>query len=191
MTAIEQREAICEWLIANGVDPCEVPLNGGLHTVRKPDGTRTIRYSTVVGEQREHPLTADTAIPSSVPDATDWEGVARQREADLDGLRDALNSVHRTMVHDSRDWALDRRDAWLYAILIGWTCEDDHVHDDDCLGDDPLIETARAHGWDDDTVARLRTYRAAIAALGTDGSGQPADRAELPTVIVRITNQED
>lgn len=108
----------------------------------------------------------------------------------LAAAREALNSVHRTMAHDSRDWALNRRDAWLYAILIGWTCEDDHPHDDDCMGDDPLTETAARHRWDEDTVARLHTYRAAIATLGIDGSGLPVDRTELPTVVVRITNQE-
>lgn len=92
-----------------------------------------------------------------------------------DNLRDALNSVHRTMVHDSRDWALNKRDAWLYAILIGWACEDDHAHDDICMGDGPLTETAARHGWDTDTVARLRTYRAALADLG------PKPAASSPT----------
>lgn len=100
-----------------------------------------------------------------------------------DNLRDALNSVHRVIVHDSRDWGLTHRDAWLYAILIGWTCEEDHQHDDTCMGDDPLIETAVRHRWDATTVTRLRTYRAAIAALGIDGSGQPVDRAETPLII--------
>ncbi|MEU3945430.1 hypothetical protein [Streptomyces sp. NPDC029526] len=108
----------------------------------------------------------------------------------LAAAREALNSVHRTMVHDSRDWARDRRDAWLYAILIGWTCENDHPHDDDCMGDDPLTETAARHRWDADTVARVRSYRAAIAALGVDGAGQPADRAELPTVVCVETKEQ-
>lgn len=124
-----------------------------------------------------------------IEDVEDVRLGAERAAADLNRLRDALNSVHRTMVHDSRDWALDRRDAWLYAILIGWTCEEGHAHDDDCMGDGPLTETAARHRWDADTVARLRAYRAAIAALGIDGAGLPVDRTELP-VIVRIANQE-
>jgi hypothetical protein len=98
-------------------------------------------------------------------------------------LRAALNSVYRAMVHDPRDWAATKRDAWLYAILVGWTCEDDHAHDDLCMGDEPLIETAQRHGWDEETVTRLRAYRAAIAALGIDGAGQPVTAAEMPIVL--------
>lgn len=103
--------------------------------------------------------------------------------AALARVRDALNSAYRTMVHDSRDWTATKRDAWLYAILVGWTCEDDHAHDDLCMGDDPLTETARQHGWDDATVARLRSYRAAVAALSVDGSGQPVSTAETPVIL--------
>jgi hypothetical protein len=106
-----------------------------------------------------------------------------------EGVREALNSVFRAIVHDSRDWGLNHRDAWLYAILVGWTCEQDHAHDDDCMGDDPLTETARNHRWNADTVARLREYRAAIAALGIDGAGLPVDRAETP-LIIRTTPEE-
>jgi len=108
---------------------------------------------------------------------------AEKAEAALDRVRDVLNSAYRTMVHDSRDWARDRRDAWLYAILVGWICEDDHAHDDLCMGDEPLIETAQRHGWDEETVTRLRAYRAAIAALGIDGVGQPVTAAEMPIIL--------
>lgn len=108
---------------------------------------------------------------------------AERAEVALDRVRDGLNSAYRTMVHDSRDWAATKRDAWLYAILVGWTCEDHHAHNDLCMGDEPLIQTARAYGWDDATVARLRSYRAAVAALGVDGSGQPVSTAETPIIL--------
>ncbi|MFD5002187.1 hypothetical protein ACFWMV_04695 [Streptomyces mutabilis] len=121
--------------------------------------------------------------PCATVRALDEFGPAATEATEHQALRAALNSVYRTIVHDSRDWAATKRDAWLYAILVGWTCEDDHIHDDLCMGDEPLTETARRHGWDDDTVARLRSHRAAVAALGIDGSGQPVSTAETPIIL--------
>ena len=33
---------------------------------------------------------------------------------------DLLLAAHDAMAFDSRDWSLDRTDAWLYALLVGW-----------------------------------------------------------------------
>jgi hypothetical protein len=84
---------------------------------------------------------------------TELRGDARAKQAEtrIAAATDALNSVHRTMVHDPRDWGLDRRDAWLYALLVGWG----HT----------LDEIAARHRWAPEDVERLRTFRAAIAGI--------------------------
>jgi len=79
-------------------------------------------------------------------------------------LTEALTSLRRTLAFDSRDWAKDRADAWLYALLCGWGCEEDHQHDDICGGDTALEEVAHLHGWNEETVDRARRLRRAIAA---------------------------
>lgn len=77
-------------------------------------------------------------------------------------VREAIKAAKRPLTTTSRDMAIDRLDAWLYAIFVGWDCDDDHEHDDDC---DAMTDLAIQHGWTAETVARLREHHAAIAAL--------------------------
>jgi hypothetical protein len=84
-------------------------------------------------------------------------------------LRAALGSLGSCLAFHSRDWGEHPRDAWIYGIAIGWDCEDgrddpDHEHDDICGGAGGMLEMAGRHGWTDDEVARLRSYREAVAA---------------------------
>ncbi|TXS16063.1 hypothetical protein EAO71_35140 [Streptomyces sp. ms191] len=90
---------------------------------------------------------------------------AEQAEAKLAAAREATDSVHRAMVHDPRDWGQYKRDAWTYGVIVGWGCEERHDHDDICGADDALKEITTRHRWLPEDVARLKTYRAAIAAL--------------------------
>jgi len=62
----------------------------------------------------------------------------------MSDFKEALDSIRSTIAFDARDWSVDRRDAWLYAILVGW--------------DDALDEVADKHGWDADSRTRLREY---------------------------------
>jgi hypothetical protein len=55
------------------------------------------------------------------------------------------------MATDSRDWSLDKRDAWLWGIVLGWTNEPGEPVDED-----PMADVARKHGWSSETVTRLR-----------------------------------
>lgn len=86
---------------------------------------------------------------------------------DLACAIDALRSI---VASDSRDFSMRKRDAALYGILLGWDCGEGHEHDDVCGSDDAMVEMAARHGWDDEQVARLRGYHAAIlrAAKGGD-----------------------
>ncbi|MEV0691801.1 hypothetical protein [Streptomyces sp. NPDC050388] len=95
-----------------------------------------------------------------------------QYAAALARVREALASLHRTMAHDPRDWALDKRDAWLWGIVCGWECEAQHDHDVVCGRDNPLRQVAARHRWPNEDVERLKTYRRAVAAL--DGPAVPA-----------------
>lgn len=59
--------------------------------------------------------------------------------------RDSLNTVLTTNV---RDWGLDKADAWIYAIIVGW--------------DEPALrEVAKHHKWSEATTERLRQLRRA------------------------------
>lgn len=86
-------------------------------------------------------------------------------------LREALFSLGNTLSGDARDFAVDHRDAWVYGVVLGWECED-HAPTDHCdtcgtPDRDPLADLAERHGWDANTVARLKRYRAAVVrALG-------------------------
>ncbi|MDX3455075.1 hypothetical protein PV396_24560 [Streptomyces sp. ME02-8801-2C] len=95
-------------------------------------------------------------------------------------VRDALGSLRRTMAHDPRDWGQDKRDAWLWGIVCGWECEEQHDHDVVCDRDNPLRRAAARHRWPNEDVDRLKTYRRAVAAL--DESRQaPAEVAHPET----------
>jgi hypothetical protein len=98
-------------------------------------------------------------------------------------MADALRRAGAMMTSDSRDWARDRSDVWLYGLLVGWECEEQHEHDEVCGGDDGLREVAALHGWDEETVARLRRYRAAIAAVTAQPGG-------IITVDKQLTDAE-
>lgn len=78
-------------------------------------------------------------------------------------LAAALDGLHTLIATSSRDWQTYRVDAWLWAVLCGWDCEQTE-HDDTCTHG-ALEETASMHGWDADTVAKARRYRAAVRTL--------------------------
>lgn len=86
-----------------------------------------------------------------------------------DDLRKALESLNRTIATSSRDWGGYRPDAWLYAVLVGWGCEDDHTHDDVCNGDNAFHEIAQKHHWSAETISCILRYRTAVHALQEAG----------------------
>ena len=74
-------------------------------------------------------------------------------------LVEALDSARRIMLGDSRDWAADRHDAFLFGVFRGWDCEVAHAHGPGC----PSIEAVAArHAWDAAFVRRLRRLRGAV-----------------------------
>ena len=83
------------------------------------------------------------------------------------GAKTALEALRTRITLDSRDWAHDKLDALLYAVLVGWNCEntdDGHVHNDiDCSGDQGLWGIARQHDIPTDQAIQAGQHRWWIA----------------------------
>lgn len=56
-----------------------------------------------------------------------------------------FESLHSCIAFGARDWSLYDRDAWMYAIIVGWG--------------PALSEVAAQHGWSPEDVTRLRLLR--------------------------------
>lgn len=67
-------------------------------------------------------------------------------------LAEALDRLHRCIVHDARDWSLDRRDALTYALVVGWGDEES------------WSDVAKRHGWLPEDVATLKRLNSAVNA---------------------------
>ncbi|MEW2351467.1 hypothetical protein AB0904_27840 [Streptomyces sp. NPDC006684] len=99
---------------------------------------------------------------------------AQQAEAasDLQTLAAALDGLGTLLATSARDWGTYRVDAWLWALLCGWDCEET-THTESCVHG-AMEEMAAEHGWDEAAVAKARRYRAAIRRLTgeTPGGGR-------------------
>ena len=67
----------------------------------------------------------------------------------MSDLAEALDSVADSMNFSSRDWSLNHRDAWLYAVIVGWD-------------DASLALLMKEHGWKPATVVRLKRLHRAV-----------------------------
>lgn len=56
----------------------------------------------------------------------------------------AFESIECAIAFDVRDWAADRRSAWIYAVVFGWDYED------------AWNEVAKKFGWDDEDQQRAK-----------------------------------
>ena len=61
---------------------------------------------------------------------------------EIDKATDAMESLRSVIATDPRDWSIDRRDAWIWGLVIGWD-------------QGSLDELKKIHGWTDDLAARL------------------------------------
>lgn len=79
------------------------------------------------------------------------------------GVKTALEGLRARITVDSRDWAADKLDALLYAVLVGWNCEntdEGHVHNDiDCAGDQGLWTIAKTHDIPTDQTIQASQHR--------------------------------
>lgn len=79
------------------------------------------------------------------------------------GAKTALEGLRARITVNSRDWSADKLDALLWAVLVGWNCEnteENHVHDEnDCAGDQGLWDIARQHDIPTDQTIQVGHHR--------------------------------
>ena len=101
---------------------------------------------------------ADDAQPTVVP-----AGAGEEPADETQTLAAMFEGLHTLLATSSRDWGTYRVDAWLWAVLCGWDCEQ-AVHDETCMHG-TLEEMQQQHGWNDEAVAKARRYRAVVRAI--------------------------
>ncbi|MFE6126772.1 hypothetical protein ACFQ6Q_00645 [Streptomyces sp. NPDC056437] len=91
----------------------------------------------------------------------------------LASVHNALYSLRSNLVKSSRDWSLERTDAWLWALLVGWDCEEEHQHGEDC---EPgaFDDVAKAHRWSDIRIELARKHRSVLAQAGPNDETEAA-----------------
>jgi hypothetical protein len=101
-------------------------------------------------EDTEHDRAETREAAQAMFKAWDWH------RHTLAGVARAVTSVRNMMQvgvsHYARDWAADRHDAYLWAVLIGWD-------------DDTLQEVAAKHRWNEHRVKYVREMRALLAPI--------------------------
>lgn len=90
--------------------------------------------------------------------------------ADDPDLAEALDRLHRCIVHDARDWSLYKRDALTYALVIGWGDGAEGAE-----GEDAWRDVAAKHGWSAEDVAVLQRLHAAIDRRKGKHRREPAE----------------
>lgn len=85
-------------------------------------------------------------------------------EAKLATLVPIFEGFERLLVTSSRDWGEYRVDAWLYAVIVGWDCENTEHNDTICVHG-ALEEAAEQHDWDEEAVAKARRYRDIVRSI--------------------------
>jgi len=111
------------------------------------------------------PLTADEA-------ARLREGIDQMHAWLITAIAAIFEGFGNLLATSSRDWAPYRVDAWLWAVVLGWDCEETE-HDDTCVHG-VLEEIAKDHDWSDEAVAKARSYRATVRAVLDEHGQTPA-----------------
>lgn len=68
-------------------------------------------------------------------------------------ITNPLESLEVVLVFDSRDWAGNRRDAWIYGIICGWE-NDDPLEGE--TADGAINEICQKYGFEKDILKMLR-----------------------------------
>lgn len=105
-------------------------------------------------------------------------GAQPTTQADTETLAAMFEGLGRLLATSSRDWGQYAPDAWLYAVVLGWDCEETE-HDETCTHG-AMEEMQQRHGWSDEAVAKARRYRAAVRALTEPAAGMRQDGAQSP-----------
>ena len=63
-------------------------------------------------------------------------------------IMNAFESIECTIAFDVKDWSESRRDAWIYAIVFGWSDEDEYAEENEHI--------MRIHNWDAADIKRAK-----------------------------------
>ena len=63
-----------------------------------------------------------------------------------------LKSLRNTVVFGAKDWSVDKRDAWIYGIIVGWN-------------DESLENLAKKYHWSPEHIQRLKRLNARFKQL--------------------------
>lgn len=107
-------------------------------------------------------------------DQADRRRTAEAALARVQALAPMLDGLDHLIATSSRDWGEYRVDAWLWAVFVGWDCEEQHDHDETCDDGAAMAEQQQRHGWSDEAVAKARRFRAAVRAVAALDKQQPA-----------------
>ena len=145
-------------LTATGRLPAPPPVTDPEHRIPLADHT-----DDTLAELYDRLWDAETFLQETRDNARDCIHAYTTAVPALLGVRIALEGLRERITVDSRDWAADKLDALLYAILVGWNCENtdpSHKHDDiDCAGDQGLWNIARQHGISIDQTMQANNRR--------------------------------
>ncbi|MEF9521335.1 hypothetical protein [Streptomyces sp. RB13] len=137
--------------------------------------TRRLKEHGVLEPWKYRPCrdAANQIDPSRSEDDVDPdEAAAPLPPADQTTLAPLFEGFARLLATSSRDWGQYAPDAWLYAVICGWDCEET-THNKSCVHG-AMEEMAERHGWDDATVAKARRYRATVRAITEGAAVLPA-----------------
>lgn len=76
------------------------------------------------------------------------------KETKTHGVVNLFKNLNYVMCTDARDWSINRADAWLYGIIIGWENDDPLEGEKE---DDALDEICEKHGFDKDILKGYRS----------------------------------
>lgn len=119
------------------------------------------RYDSMSEQARFHLSNNDEIELAEMVASSDAR--IEQLKAERATLALIFEGFGRLLATSARDWQTYAPDAWLYAVICGWDCEQS-THDGTCTHG-ALEETAEMHGWDAAAIAKARRYRAAVRAL--------------------------
>lgn len=77
-------------------------------------------------------------------------------------IKVTLQSLGQYMATDSRDWGQAPTDALLWAVLLGWDCEETHEHDDVMCSAGVFEMMAERHQWAPEFAELIRDMRRAV-----------------------------
>lgn len=159
--------AMAKTLLGDAPNYSETKLEFDVKIAEQPE-----LYTLVVQRHEPGAFTPHEARQRAERERDDALAELDRARAELATLAAIFEGFGRLLATSSRDWGTYAPDAWLYAVICGWDCEETE-HNTTCVHG-AMEEIAGAHGWDGHAVAKARRYRAAVLRLAAAVSAPTA-----------------